>query len=223
MIKKNSPICKIRFKTSTRPKAPFARMDVDQFAYIDQCSPVDEYPDFAFIMSSSPKQETEDEVSPPQLPTAPQQQMTALPSLIIQQEEIVNKKKRKCKRKLNDGEEEVLDSGFIARAPLPIDQAERLEVAAGVDEGVYFVELMRKRFKCIRDIQDKWVARACNKKKLKYVETQTGLRDFADVVLLTFEKQFGPASLAMNSAPTRKHFRTSSSSSSLEKKKQSSV
>lgn len=116
-------------------------------------------------------------------------------------------KKRK-RPETPDEDVEVLDSGFITRAPLPIDQAEKLEAAAGVDEGTYFVELMRKRLRCIRDLQGKWVTRTCNKKKPKYVETQTRLRDFADVVLNSFEAQFGPASAAMTSAPTRKHAKT---------------
>ena len=86
----------------------------------------------------------------------------------------------RCKRPLSpDVVVDVMDSGLISRAPVPVDQAEKLEMAAGAEEGAYFVELMRKRLQCVHDIQVRWVTRTCNKKKPKYVDTQAKLRDFA--------------------------------------------
>jgi hypothetical protein len=127
------------------------------------------------------------------------------PSAAPESEAPKNKRKRP-----ESPDTEVLDSGFINRAPVPIDQAERLETAAGVEEGTYFVELMRKRLRCIHDMQVRWVTRTCNKKKPKYVETQTRLRDFAGAVIDSFESQFGPASVAMVATPTRKHVKPKS-------------
>lgn len=98
-----------------------------------------------------------------------------------------------------------MDSGLISRAPVPVDQAEKLEMAAGAEEGAYFVELMRKRLQCVHDIQVRWVTRTCNKKKPKYVDTQAKLRDFAGVVLKAFEIQFGAPSATMVTTPTRRH------------------
>jgi hypothetical protein len=108
------------------------------------------------------------------------------------------------KRKRKRVEIEVIDSGVVARAPMPVEQVERLEAAAGAQKGTYFVELMRKRLRCIRDIQVKWATRTCNRRRPKYVETQTRLKDFAEVVLDAFTEQFGPQSSAMIEPPTRK-------------------
>jgi hypothetical protein len=102
----------------------------------------------------------------------------------------------------------VLDSGIINRAPLPIDQARKTEISVGAEEGSYFVELMRKRLRCIRDMQVKWGSRACNKRNPKYVKTQARLKDFAEVVLDAFDSQFGLTSDTMLAVPTRKHLKT---------------
>jgi hypothetical protein len=149
---------------------------------------------------------------PPQLPQAPPPKTEVLanekPVGTLQSDRVLSAHAQKTggKRKRQSTDEiEVIDSGFIMRAPVPVGQAEALENAAGVEEGTYFVELMRKRLRCIHDIQVRWVTRTCNKKKPKYVETQTRLKDFAEVVLNAFEAQFGPTPKTMTVAPTRKH------------------
>lgn len=102
---------------------------------------------------------------------------------------------------------EVIGSGFIARAPIPIEQASALESSTGVEEGTYFVELMRKKVLCLRDMQSKWVSRACNRKKPKYIETQTKLGEFMDTVVKAFDSQFGAQSSKLTDPPTRKHLK----------------
>lgn len=102
-------------------------------------------------------------------------------------------------------DETVIDAGIITRAPLPIAEAEQMEFFSGAEDGAYFVELMRKRLRCIHDIQVRWAKRACNKKKPVYVETQTRLKDFVEGVLNVFDLQFGPASPVLSDVPTRRH------------------
>jgi hypothetical protein len=99
----------------------------------------------------------------------------------------------------------VLGAGFIVKAPLPIEQAARAEAAAGASEGEYFVELMRKRFQCMHDMQVRWIARTCNVKNPKYMETQVRLKDFTEIVLAAFATQFGPQSKAIANPRTRRH------------------
>jgi hypothetical protein len=116
--------------------------------------------------------------------------------------------------------EEVLQSGFIAKAPLPIDQAAKIETDLGAEEGEYFVELMRKKLQCIHCMQVRWIARACNVKNAKYMETQTRLKDFSELMLTAFATQFGPASKVMVDPRTRKHSRRDASRQSSPSEKQ---
>lgn len=102
---------------------------------------------------------------------------------------------------------EVLSSGVIARAPIPVDQAEKLEIAVGAEEGTYFVELMRKRLQHICYMQNNWLLRACNKKKPKYVQTQKKLLRFSELMLGLFRTHFGEQSTILADAPTRRYVR----------------
>jgi hypothetical protein len=99
----------------------------------------------------------------------------------------------------DDAETEVLESGYIYRAPLPSKQ-----VSAMGDE-TYFIELMRKRIYCIRDIQSKWLSRTCNSKYPDYVAVQSRLKTFTDDILTAFEMQFGPPPENAATPPIRKH------------------
>lgn len=108
-------------------------------------------------------------------------------------------------RECDEREEEVLCFGFINKAPLPVDQAISLEIESGAKPGDYFVELMRKRLLCVRDLQHKWLSRARNSKRPRHYETQKKLTTFVEAMLLDFESQFGPASTALRVAPVRKH------------------
>lgn len=104
-------------------------------------------------------------------------------------------------------EEEIatLSTGFIFRAPMPMEQVTILETTAGAKDGTYFVELMRKRLIGLQSIQDKWLSRACNKKHTKHHETQMKIKEFMDAVLETYATQFGKQSSSMTKPPIRKH------------------
>ena len=100
---------------------------------------------------------------------------------------------------------EVLGAGFIVKAPLPIEQAAIAEKEVGSQEGEYFVELMRKKFQYMHDMQVRWTNRMCNTKNAKYMETQMQLKNFTEIVLVAFSTQFGSQSKTMVSPQTRKH------------------
>lgn len=116
--------------------------------------------------------------------------------------------------------EEVIASGFISRAPLPIDQVQKMEVAIGANDGAYFIELMRKRLQCVRDVQVRWLTRTCNKKQPRYVEIQNRLKCFAESVLNTFDSHFGIPCAGLADPPTRRHMRSNARPIKKKSKKQ---
>jgi hypothetical protein len=115
-------------------------------------------------------------------------------------------KKSGHKRTLDDREcsVEVLSSGQIMRAPMPMAQVLREEEAAGSAHGTYFVELMRRRLQGLLDVQNKWLSRACNAKHVDHVNIQSDIRNFIRDAMRQYEQQFGPASPVLAGAPIRK-------------------
>jgi hypothetical protein len=116
-------------------------------------------------------------------------------------------------------EEEVLSCGFIIKAPLPVERAIQFESSNSIEEGAYFMSLMRKRFQCIHDVQIRWLSRACNHKHPKYMETQARLKDFAEIVVLMFDAQFGTNPNTPCVIPTRKHMHRKKSDKKMQQGK----
>lgn len=100
---------------------------------------------------------------------------------------------------------EVLSSGEIARAPLPMSSVLAIEDSAGAQQGDYFIELMRRRLNGILAVQEKWISRLCNQKHAKHVETQVQIKLFIQAVIESYESRFGkPSDTLVAAAPIRR-------------------
>ena len=112
-------------------------------------------------------------------------------------------------------ESEVLSAGEIMRAPLPMISVLAMEDASGVQQGAYFIELMRRRLQGLLAVQEKWISRLCNQKHARHVDTQLRIRDFMQAVIESYETRFGkPSETIIAAAPIRRRRASSSSSSS---------
>lgn len=104
-----------------------------------------------------------------------------------------------------DEELEVLSSGEITRAPLPMSSVLAIEDSAGAQQGDYFIELMRRRLNGILAVQEKWISRLCNQKHAKHVETQVQIKLFIQAVIESYESRFGkPSDTLVAAAPIRR-------------------
>jgi hypothetical protein len=106
---------------------------------------------------------------------------------------------------------EVMASGQICRAPLPMAKVLCMEAASRADRGAYFVELMRRRLQGLVAVQDKWLQRACNRKHPEHTRVQGDLKLFLQSVLEVYSDQFGAGSQQLPCTPLRQRARKESS------------
>ena len=85
---------------------------------------------------------------------------------------------------------EVLSSGQMMRAPLPMQEVLKLEANSSCECGAYFVGLMRRRLISLLMLQCKWLNRKCNSKHRMHYEVQEKLRDYITDAINKFDQSF---------------------------------